>query len=289
MCKHAEDKFLWVSLVLDELLRISPSEPDQEIPRVPGTLNLMYERIINQIDSEHADVVREILLWVVTAVRPLTTNELAAVTAPGRKVGDFSPSKGEALRETLANIDLCWPLVQVREKTQTVHLIHQTAGDYLVATNLVPPLPQANFAISLTCSQHLSAQLGEELKAGNSASSNREALLEYGCAHWPWHARLSGDKVLTDTAWEEDWFLQDPEKRRALYSLYGPHTLGSTKLPQTATLLHAVAFLGLTHILIAIGNQESLDLDTSTRDELGRTPLHWAAEMGRGDTVKYFS
>ncbi|KAH0545387.1 hypothetical protein FGG08_000528 [Glutinoglossum americanum] len=284
--KHnAKGSFLWASLVLNELSKGTLLEPDVELSQIPATLSELYARFIHRIDGRHTDTVREILLWVATAARPLTTRELADAIMLSRQASVPSPPEEQALKNLAVTLDLCRPLVQIREKTQTVHFIHKTVKDYLIATNIVPPTPRANFAAFLGCSQYLSARLGAEL-SGEGTSPDQDPFLGYACANWPWHAQLSGNVTLTITDWVPGWFLMDPAKREALSNLPYPSLHDDTTLPRTPTLLQLTAYLGLAYILMAIDEQGLLDHEISTRDGQGRIPLHWAAEMGHDETVK---
>ncbi|KAI0895277.1 hypothetical protein F4806DRAFT_470381 [Annulohypoxylon nitens] len=70
--------FLWVSLIIHELsLPISPTRRKikEILKSIPTKLETMYEKIFNLL-AKRSESLREILIWVVYAKRPLTVAEL---------------------------------------------------------------------------------------------------------------------------------------------------------------------------------------------------------------------
>ena len=84
LSKKAEGTFLWVSLVLHELSKITViSKVRRILESLPSGLHEVYTRILYNIPEEDMENARYILQWVVTARRPLTIDELAMARALG--------------------------------------------------------------------------------------------------------------------------------------------------------------------------------------------------------------
>lgn len=138
--------FLWATLVIEDLKRVSPEDFGHEVKdsrieeriqrSIPGSLNEVYDKILNQIDPENQERVKIILSCVVTARRPLTIDELTMAYALASKkwTRKNMPSK-DFLDERRHTYKLCEPLVYVDSKWR-VNLVHQSAREYLLSNYL---------------------------------------------------------------------------------------------------------------------------------------------------------
>ncbi|PQE20078.1 hypothetical protein CJF30_00001354 [Rutstroemia sp. NJR-2017a BBW] len=121
---NANDTFLWVALVCQELSSISGWKALQKLKVLPPGLDALYQRMLDQIiDSEDAELCKSILAVVSAVYRPITLDELVAfVDIPNGVTGDY-----EALSEI---IGLCGSFLTLRERT--VSFVHQSAKDFLI-------------------------------------------------------------------------------------------------------------------------------------------------------------
>ena len=121
--KKAEGTFLWVSLACAELRKVQRIQAEKALERLPSGLNAIYERLLSLVLGDEDEVlVREILVSVLIAIRPLTVYELAVVAGiPVEYSGD-----AQMIREYL---ERCGSFLVIRK--QGVYFVHQSAKDYL--------------------------------------------------------------------------------------------------------------------------------------------------------------
>jgi hypothetical protein len=108
---NANNTFLWVALVCQELSNISGWKAQQTLIKFPPGLNGLYSQIIDHIrDLEDADLCKRILAVISTVYRPVTLDELASlVNMPHGVAGEY-----EALSKI---IGLCGSFLTLQERT----------------------------------------------------------------------------------------------------------------------------------------------------------------------------
>ncbi|KAK4445761.1 hypothetical protein QBC34DRAFT_160610 [Podospora aff. communis PSN243] len=119
--------FLWARLVLQEFENTWTEEAmDAALQEVPADLQDLYSRMMQTIkaDTQKLQLAKSILTWVALASRPLSTLELRSAVKLD-------------VNQTLQNVaksvpDVCGQFVFI-DKDEKVHLIHETAREFLVA------------------------------------------------------------------------------------------------------------------------------------------------------------
>ncbi|KAF4636392.1 hypothetical protein G7Y89_g1706 [Cudoniella acicularis] len=125
LLSNANDTFLWVALVCQELARpeVRRRHTLAKLRAFPPGLDHLYRRMMNQIcDSEDAELCKRILAVVSIVYRPVTLDELACFINMSDGVFD-----DESLTEI---IGLCGSFLTLRERT--ISFVHQSAKDFLV-------------------------------------------------------------------------------------------------------------------------------------------------------------
>ena len=138
LSEKAEGTFLWVSLVLEDISKVTAvSMVRGKLQSLPSSLSEVYSRILDNIKKEDVENARFILSWVITARRPLTVDELAMARALGPEGWDKNiiPT-ADTLNELKDGFKFCEPLVYLDDVTQTINLVHQSVKDYLLEENL---------------------------------------------------------------------------------------------------------------------------------------------------------
>ena len=123
LSSHANDTFLWVSLVCQALQdpKVRKWHALEKLRTFPPGLDSLYARMVDIIrQSADADLCKRILAVVTIARRPITLQELTSlVEMPGGISGD---------RESLETIiELCGSFLTLRD--QTLYFVHQSAQD----------------------------------------------------------------------------------------------------------------------------------------------------------------
>jgi hypothetical protein len=199
---NANDTFLWVALVCQELERTANRHVLKKLAAFPPGLDDLYQRMMQQMsESDDADTCRCVLASTAVLYRPVTIRELAALV---EQLKDVSSDVREI-------IDLCGSFLTVRE--DTVYFVHQSAKDFLFekASNEIFPngaedVHWAIFSISLA---HLSTTLHRDmysLKAPGSAVANVKpphsdllAASRYPCIYWIDHLHDSKPQSLANS------------------------------------------------------------------------------------------
>ena len=121
---NANNTFLWVALVCENLEKIPRWKTLAKLNAFPPGLDSLYERMVEQIrKSDNADLCKRILASIAIVYQPITLKELTSLV---EMLEDMSDDP-ESLREI---IGLCGSFLTIREGT--VYFVHQSAKDYLV-------------------------------------------------------------------------------------------------------------------------------------------------------------
>lgn len=131
----ADDTFLWVALVIQELLEVEDkSEILAVLEDYPAGLDQIYERMLKQISElkrKGPEMCRRIISTAVFAYRPLHLHELHALS----RLGEYNLKAHDVER----TVRLCRSFLTVRK--DRVYLIHQSAKDFLTDTSFRNPFP----------------------------------------------------------------------------------------------------------------------------------------------------
>ncbi|KAK6531683.1 hypothetical protein TWF694_002859 [Orbilia ellipsospora] len=121
LSSNAQNTFLWVALVCQELENVPKLRVKQKLHEFPPGLDTLYRRMLDQIHNH--DDCKSIVAFMLVVRRPITLEELAIlVDFPDIELDDL-----ESLREI---VELCGSFLTVRD--DTISFIHQSAKDYLV-------------------------------------------------------------------------------------------------------------------------------------------------------------
>jgi hypothetical protein len=137
----ADGMFLWVSLILEDFKKATTTTPRairKRLKALPRDLPAVYENILRKINTEDHENAADILQWVTWAMRPLTLEELTVAIAirPGKT--SMSSIKDDMETELRNVLTLFFgPMLKI-ENDNTVHLVHQSAKDFLIDGNFLP-------------------------------------------------------------------------------------------------------------------------------------------------------
>jgi NACHT domain/Heterokaryon incompatibility protein (HET) len=121
---NANDTFLWVALVCQNLEKIPQWKTLAKLNAFPPGLDSLYQRMMEQICySDHADLCKRILALTAIIYQPVILKELTSLVEMLEGMSDDL----ESLREI---IGLCGSFLTIRE--ETIYFVHQSAKDYLL-------------------------------------------------------------------------------------------------------------------------------------------------------------
>ncbi|KID85179.1 NACHT and Ankyrin domain protein [Metarhizium guizhouense ARSEF 977] len=282
----ANGTFLWVSLVIMELLKKTTcTEILDSFKEFPPGLDAIYSRMLRKMKKSPGLVASKILRWVVMALRPLTLSELAEAVQV-KSLGSLSAEK--VMSDYITSCEPMLKALKVGEEKVVVDLAHQSAREYLLrpmSGNDKPPefhinMDEAHSELLGVCLDSIERS---DLRHGILDTSNasvlqKSPLLDYATLFWPDHAMLSS--IYADDHFE----LSRPlfEKRSALrenwLEAYCTKLIGRNQLPPVPSLLHVVCFLGIELLARKILSKNKLVAFARANrpDKNGNGPLIWA-------------
>jgi len=123
---NANDTFLWVALVCQNLETVSRRSVLKKLESFPPGLDSLYERMMQQIsrsNTDDAELCKKILALVALVYRPITLEELVVLVEQLEDIADDP----ESVQET---ISLCGSFLTLRKGV--VYFVHQSAKDFLL-------------------------------------------------------------------------------------------------------------------------------------------------------------
>ncbi|KAI5460978.1 WD40-repeat-containing domain protein [Mariannaea sp. PMI_226] len=209
LVSSANDTFLWVALVCQELQTTDVWDVPDVIDKMPAGLEALYDRMLRHIQSlerRNPEMCRQVLSTVAVAFRPLRLEEL------GRLSG--LPASIQRSSDHISKIiSMCGSFLTIKDKV--VYIIHQTARDFL----FLSPFIFSSDVASGIANQHnalISRSLGamsEILRCDiyriNAPGCSIEQVLppdpdplapiRYSCVHWVDHLdNLNNTQNITD-------------------------------------------------------------------------------------------
>ncbi len=277
----ANGMFLWVALIINDLQRTPISRINQRLSELPKSLHEVYNNILAKIDNSAIDRVQNILTVIVTAVRPLTLEELAIACSllENPIAGLDSHDLVKCIR---GDIELYGPIITIR--LGRVNLIHQSVKDYLIMNDQISKFdpgmdlrlrcPESHTKLLDICMAYLSSQ--EFYRFDWAQPRNQRfiknleeyQLAEYSVKHWLDHFHRSADSANSPSI--KRFFSLTENVRVWLEASH--HFRGDFDTYGTSywTPLHVASHLGLAPVvqyLIAKG------ADPNVEDLYGRTAL----------------
>ncbi|KAI9668491.1 MAG: hypothetical protein M1829_005369 [Trizodia sp. TS-e1964] len=192
---RAQGTFLWIGIVAKAMQKYKASEAETALEYFPQGLDMLYSRILLQIDINQRDIAAQILHWVVMAIRPLTILELS-VAIEVSKEDSLLFSREQVMRDRVLN---CGYFLAI--KGDEINLVHQSAKDYLLrkTPDSDPELElfrikekEANLVIARKCFNYLqngSLVAGPVDLETDHFHLKRFPLLPYATLYWPEHSR----------------------------------------------------------------------------------------------------
>ncbi|KAF2726404.1 hypothetical protein EJ04DRAFT_539406 [Polyplosphaeria fusca] len=187
---NANDTFLWVALVCQNLRKMSRLKIVTKLKAFPPGLDCLYKRMIQNInDSEDADLCKQALAIVAVVYRPITLQELNLLV-------EELDSTDESLDSAREVVSLCGSLLTIRDGI--IYFVHQSAKDFLLkeAYQLLFPCGEEMvhytvfFRSLLTMSDTLRRDiyglgvLGYPIEQVQQPESDPLAVLRYSCIYW---------------------------------------------------------------------------------------------------------
>lgn len=186
--RRAQGNFLWVRLVLDEILACDTDKAvDQALQTLPKDLTEAYRRmelaILDSPNPEDKELAQRVLQWVLCARYSMTLDEL--LQALHMETVDL----GEAITRICAHFVAVTPSGNVR-------LIHQSAREYVTRSAVSEVSVNLVHSHTLLFQSAVEALCSPELQWVNLAQQNlpsSDPFLIYAATSWTYHLQRSGN------------------------------------------------------------------------------------------------
>ena len=190
---NANDTFLWVALVCQNLEKIPRWNTLAKLNAFPPGLDSLYKQMIEQMcNSDNANLCTRILASIAITYQPITLIELASLI----EMLEDMPDDLESLRDI---IGLCGSFLTVRE--DVIYFVHQSAKDYLFQEAIDKIFPfgrgEAHYMIFSRSLQVMSRTLrrdiyslralGYPIERVKQPDPDPLAAIRYSCIHWVNH------------------------------------------------------------------------------------------------------
>ncbi|KAL2221578.1 hypothetical protein M432DRAFT_587555 [Thermoascus aurantiacus ATCC 26904] len=181
--EKAEGNFLWVSLVLEEILQCHTQDAVEEaINEVPADLEELYQRmdatLAKSLRRGDQEMAKTIFIWATCSKRPLSFEELSRALQP-----EYSYMLD--LKSTISR--LCGDFIVVGKTG--VSMVHSTAREYLTKKEdlhfFVSPHKAHNFIFRKCVSSLL------DIPRSHVDKALTDPFLRYAAMSWPYHLKES--------------------------------------------------------------------------------------------------
>jgi hypothetical protein len=138
LASNANDTFLWVALVCQNLQATAKRNVLKKLDLFPPGLDALYERMMQEISkSDDAGLCRQLLALIALVYRPITLQELVALAEQLEDIANESE-----LREI---ISLCGSFLTLQG--ETIYFVHQSAKDFLLTKAVAEVFPSGTEAV----------------------------------------------------------------------------------------------------------------------------------------------
>jgi hypothetical protein len=201
LTSNANDTFLWVALVCEDLKVTANRHVLKKLALFPPGLDSLYKRMMYQMrESDDAEICRHVLASTAVLYRPVTISELVALIEQLEDVSD----------DVKEIISLCGSFLTLQG--DIVYFVHQSAKDFLFTKAFDEVFPSGTEAVhraiflkSLAIQSRALHRDMCSLKAPGYCIENVKQLdpdplgaTRYPCIYWIDHLRDSDPKSLAD-------------------------------------------------------------------------------------------
>jgi WD40 repeat protein len=247
---RAGGNFLWVRLVLEEILSCHTEEAIQEtLEEIPSDMTKLYQRmevaILNNPRKSNRQLAIALFQWTICAHHSLTLKELSQALRP--EFPEFID-----LRRTIQ--DVCGQFVLVNQNGE-VGMVHQTARDYLIQSSnkeIAINVRQAHGQLfAKAISVLLDPKIRLKLTQSQRTLQGTEPFIFYAATSWTYHLRHSGAS--------SDAYLD------LLVKLF--------KSTSVLTWIHSLALIGRLEILITAAKVLTTFVSSHRKQNAAKNPL----------------
>jgi hypothetical protein len=222
---NANNTFLWVALVCQNLEKIPRWNTLGQLKALPPGLYSLYQRMMEQVcNSDNANLCKRILASIAILYRPITLRELTYLVEMLEDTSDDL----ESLREV---IGLCGSFLTIQE--DIVYFVHQSAKDYLFEKAFDKIFPsgegEAHYIIFSRSLQVMSKTLYRDMYSLKTPGFPIDLVkppevdplnaVRYSCVYWVDHLCASSGNARQDDDLRDGGAVDDFLRTKYLYWL----------------------------------------------------------------------
>jgi hypothetical protein len=255
LTSNANDTFLWVALVCQDLQATARRNVLRKLDTFPPGLDALYQRMMQQISqSDDAELCRQLLALVALVYRPITLPELVALAEQLEEIADESE-----LREI---IGLCGSFLTLQG--ETIYFVHQSAKDFLLTKAVAEVFPSGTEAVhhaifarslqamakTLRRDMYGLQELGFSIEDVKQPEPDPLASSRYSCVYWVEHLCKS-DPVCSAT------YRQDIQDEGAVHAfLRESYLYWLEALSICISMAKGVLSIANLQLLVKVGTRE---------------------------------
>jgi ankyrin repeat protein len=253
-----------------------------------GAYDHAYEDAMERINGQVKDqeeLAKQVLSWITSAKRPLTTTEVQH--ALGVEVGESKLDK-ENFSQIEDMVSVCAGLVTVDEESSIIRLVHYTTQEYFDRTRDIW-FPKAETDITIICITYLSFKEFESGPCQNDDEFEQRLqlhrLYHYASHNWGYHAQAASTLISEVNSFLEREAQVDASIQGllAVKKRYSSDLEYSQRFPKEMTGLHLAVYFGVKAI-VQLLLEKGIDVNSKASD--GQTPLHYASQRGHVEVVQ---
>jgi predicted acetyltransferase len=206
LLEKAGNTFLWISIAMKKLQSLkwpNIAGLERTVDRISTDLDILYRDIFRQI-LEGPEEMQKVVMWVAYVHRPLTLDELGAAIATQLDSKNEESTRNYRVSLTMNTLTAVAGIVLECMDDWTVHLIHQSAKDFIRQNGLLLGLQfgrglSPDIYIAKTCMVYLAfddfkhARLSHQVGSPTIQETKRcYPLLDYAANNW--HAHIHDER-----------------------------------------------------------------------------------------------
>ena len=270
---------------LEDFQKISKALNDDKKSKA---LDHAYAQAMERIECQEAgfqELAKQVLLWITSSKRPLTTFELLHALAVEISAPRLDEDNFPELEDV---VSVCASLVTIDKRSDIIRLVHYTTQEYFERTQDFW-FPHAQRGIATTCLTYLSFHIFETGACPSDKEFEKRlrsnVLYSYAAKNWGYHAHaaLNEVKQLVLDFFESERKVSASCQAMMASKSYSEELGYSQEVPKQMIGVHLAAYFGLEEVMIILlKNRHYLD----SKDTYGQTPLFLAARNGHEAIVK---
>ncbi|KAK2592183.1 hypothetical protein QQS21_010125 [Conoideocrella luteorostrata] len=283
----SEDNFLLATLSFEDLERQfqkgGQTVVEQVLTAIPSGFSQYYDEKLGRLPPDPA--IKDIILWVALAIRPLTLHELG--------IGIGATPRGSFTSEQVVKgyIQRCSPLLESR--ADSVYFVNSSAAEYVCrlldqTSPFAVDVQGGHLQIAKRCLKYICTELSRAKKKnwGDKESQSRLPFLRYAALYFPDHAQAASSEIGQVLDLEPEFFSLISPIRELWLTVYC-NLSGNSSIYPTIPVLHMVCCFGIAPIvrmLLDKGYHGCRDIEE--QDDRGETALQLALKHSHYEVIE---